>query len=67
MLLKLSLPLPLKKYFLTFKGNEGNGSFKKEDTLAELLVNKIFIEIGPDKRFPSLSGQVPKRRICLRI
>lgn len=45
MLLKLSLPLPLKKYFLTFKGNEGNGSFKKEDTLAELLVNKIFIEI----------------------
>lgn len=32
----------------------------KEDTLAELLVNKIFIEIGPDKRFPSLSGQVPK-------
>lgn len=45
MLLKLSLPLPLKKYFLTFKGNEGNDSFKKEDTLAELLVNKIFIEI----------------------
>ena len=65
MLLKSSLPLPLIKYFLTLKGNEGNGSFKKEGTLAELLVNKIFIETGPDKRFPSLSGQVPKRRICL--
>ena len=66
MLLKLSLPLPLIKYFLTFKGNEGNGSFKNKDTLAELLVNKIFIEIEPDERFPSLCGQVPKHRICLR-
>ena len=40
-------------------------TFKEKNTLAELLGNKIFIQRAPDKRFPSLSGQVPKYWICL--